>query len=210
MWLTLAEVKDVASYSERPQTFLVSFVLACCCFSHFWLFATPWTVAHQAPLSMEFSRQEYWSGLSCPPPGALPDPGIKHISLPSPEFAGGFFPTWASWEARSWSHNTLTFSLFYKCYEATEKKNYFYLKIKQQSINGLYLKERGFFFFFRCWVFACYFFLNMANISLLFNLPGELFYCDLENYNFMQSTLPSTWYHGKSCSKVWKAQDDNK
>ena len=40
-------------------------------------FATPWTVAHQAPLSMGFSRQEYWSGLSFPPPGDLPDPGIK-------------------------------------------------------------------------------------------------------------------------------------
>ena len=42
-----------------------------------WLFATPWTVAHQAPLSMGFSRQEYWSGLPFPSPGDLPDPGIK-------------------------------------------------------------------------------------------------------------------------------------
>ena len=41
------------------------------------LFATVWTVAHQAPLSMGFSRQEYWSGLPCPPLGDLPDPGIK-------------------------------------------------------------------------------------------------------------------------------------
>ena len=39
--------------------------------------AIPWTVAHQAPLSMEFSRQEYWSGLPFPSPGDLPDPGIK-------------------------------------------------------------------------------------------------------------------------------------
>ena len=46
-----------------------------CCFSD--AFATPRTVAHQAPLSMGFSRQEYWSGLPCPPPGDLPDPGIK-------------------------------------------------------------------------------------------------------------------------------------
>ena len=38
---------------------------------------TPWTVAHQSPLSMGFSRQEYWSGLSCPPPGDLPNPGIE-------------------------------------------------------------------------------------------------------------------------------------
>ena len=39
--------------------------------------ATPWTLAYQAPLSMEFSRQECWSGLPCPPPGDLPNPGIK-------------------------------------------------------------------------------------------------------------------------------------
>ena len=44
-------------------------------------FATPWTVAHQAPLSMEFSRQKYWSGLSFPFPGDLPDPGIEPESL---------------------------------------------------------------------------------------------------------------------------------
>ena len=49
-------------------------------FSHVWLFVTPWTIAHQAPLSMEISRQEYWSGLLCPPPGDLPDPGIKLMS----------------------------------------------------------------------------------------------------------------------------------
>ena len=48
------------------------------CFSHVWLFATPWMVAHQVPLSMGYSWQEYWSGLSCPPPGGLPDPGIEH------------------------------------------------------------------------------------------------------------------------------------
>ena len=45
------------------------------------LFATPWTVAHQAPLSMGFSRQEYWSGLPFPSPGNLPNPGIK-LGLP--------------------------------------------------------------------------------------------------------------------------------
>ena len=45
--------------------------------SHVWLFATPWTVAYQAPQSMEFFRQEYWSGLPFPSPGDLPDPGIE-------------------------------------------------------------------------------------------------------------------------------------
>ena len=57
------------------------------------LFATPWTVAHQAPLSMEFSRQEYWSGLPFPPAGDLPNPRIEPVSSASPALAGGFFIT---------------------------------------------------------------------------------------------------------------------
>ena len=60
---------------------------------------TPWTVAHQAPLSMGFSRQEYWSGLPLPSPGDLPDPKIEPTSLKSSALAGGFFTTSATWEA---------------------------------------------------------------------------------------------------------------
>ena len=67
-------------------------------FSHVHLFATPWTVARQAPLSVGFSRQEYWSGLPCPLPGDPPDPGIKPESLKSPASAGRFFTTMATWE----------------------------------------------------------------------------------------------------------------
>ena len=52
-------------------------------FSRVRRFVTPWTVAHQAPLSMGFSRQEYWSGLPCPPPGDLPEPGITFLPKPS-------------------------------------------------------------------------------------------------------------------------------
>ena len=70
------------------------------------LFATPWTVARQAPLLMEFSRQEYWSRLPPPTPGDLPDPGIQPVSLePSmstppmpPPLAGRFFTTATTWE----------------------------------------------------------------------------------------------------------------
>ena len=69
-------------------------------FSRIRLFVTPWTVACQAPLSMGSSRQEYWSGLPCPPPGDLPDPGIEPVSLLSPALAGGFFTTSATWEAQ--------------------------------------------------------------------------------------------------------------
>ena len=65
------------------------------------LFETPGTVAHQAPLSMGFSRQEHWSGLPCPPPGDLPNPGIAPLSLTSPALAGGFFTPRATWKALS-------------------------------------------------------------------------------------------------------------
>ena len=61
--------------------------------------ATLWTVAHQVPLFMRFSRQEYWSGLLCPLPGDLPDPGIKPVSIMSPALVGGFFTTSITWKA---------------------------------------------------------------------------------------------------------------
>ena len=61
-------------------------------FSHVRFFVTLWTVAHQDLLSMGFSRQEYWSGLPCPSPGDLPDPGIEPTSLMSPALAGEPLP----------------------------------------------------------------------------------------------------------------------
>ena len=69
-------------------------MFVCVCVSHSVLFdsATPWTVAHQAPLSMEFSRQEYWSGLPFPSPEVLPDP----VSC----IVGSFFTTWATREEK--------------------------------------------------------------------------------------------------------------
>ena len=60
-------------------------------FSHVQLCVILWIVALQALLSMGFSRQEYWSGLPCPPPGDLPDPGIEPRYAISPALAGGFF-----------------------------------------------------------------------------------------------------------------------
>ena len=71
-----------------------------CILSHFsrvCLCMIPWTVAHQVPLSMGFSRQKYRSGLPCPPPGDLPNLGVKPVSLMSPTLAGVFFPTSAPW-----------------------------------------------------------------------------------------------------------------
>ena len=60
---------------------------------HVSLCVTPWTVTHQVPLSVRFSRQEYWSGLPCHPPGDRPDQVIESTSLRSPALAGGFFTT---------------------------------------------------------------------------------------------------------------------
>ena len=64
-----------------------------CVLSHVQLFVTSWTVAHQATLSMEFSGQEYWSGLPFSSLGNLSDPGTKPASLASPALAGRFFTT---------------------------------------------------------------------------------------------------------------------
>ena len=72
-----------------------------CHFSHVQLFVTLWTVAHQASLSMGFSRQEYLNGLLCPPPRDFPKPGIEPGSLMSPALPDGFFTTCAIREALS-------------------------------------------------------------------------------------------------------------
>ena len=79
----------------RKRGWLLTCIRACV-FSHVRFFGTPWTLAHQAPLSMGFSRQEYWSGLPCPPPGDLPDPGIQPAS---PASQADSLPTEPPWEA---------------------------------------------------------------------------------------------------------------
>ena len=72
---------EVLYHQFYPDKYQMGFIclklLLLSCFSRVQLFVTLWTVARQAPLSMGFSRQEYWSGLPCPPPGDLPDPGIQ-------------------------------------------------------------------------------------------------------------------------------------
>ena len=67
---------------------------------------SPWTIAHQAPLPMEFSRQEYWSGVPFLTPGDLPNPGVEPASLASPALAGGFFTTSDPREAADGLHYT--------------------------------------------------------------------------------------------------------
>ena len=66
------------------------------CFNHVWLFETLWTVAHQAPLSMGFSRQESWGGLLCPPPEELPKLGIEPSTPASPALQADSFYCWTT------------------------------------------------------------------------------------------------------------------
>ena len=89
-----------------------------CMLSRVQLFVTPWTVPHQAPLPMEFSRQQYWSRLPFPSSEDLPDPGIEPTSLLSSALAGEFFTSWATREAPSiwyipsmWFANTFFHSI---------------------------------------------------------------------------------------------------
>ena len=73
--------------------------------SHVQLCVTPWTVAHQAPQSIGFPRQEYWSGLSFSSPADLPYPGVEPMPVVSPALAGRFFITSTIWEALLGGHN---------------------------------------------------------------------------------------------------------
>ena len=82
--------RDLSTHSPAPPVKPCSGTKS---LSHTQLFVTPGTVAHQAPLSFGFFRQEYWSALPFPPLGDLPDPGIKPTSPASPVVTGGFFTT---------------------------------------------------------------------------------------------------------------------
>ena len=89
-------------------------VFVCVCvLSRVWLFVTPWSLASQVPVSMEVSRQEYWSRLPSPSPGDLPNPGIEPPSLASPALAGGFFTTMSGTMTESlWSSPEAITALF--------------------------------------------------------------------------------------------------
>ena len=96
---------SIALFIEKPWEWhhanntvilLIDFVYTCAMLRHSAVSdssVTLWNVAHQAPLSMGFPRQEYWSGLPFPPRGDLSGPGIKPVSPMSPALADGFFPT---------------------------------------------------------------------------------------------------------------------
>ena len=74
-------------------------------FSYVRLIVTPWTAARQAPLSLGFSRQDYWGGLLCPPPEDLPNSGMEPAAVVSLALEGKFFTTSATWEAALYSYH---------------------------------------------------------------------------------------------------------
>ena len=94
-------LKENSCFHHFSQSITIFSMLLCVCAEPLPLCLTrcnPVTVAQQTPLSMGFSKKEYWSGLPCPPPGDLLDPGIEPISLIFPVLAGRFFTASATWE----------------------------------------------------------------------------------------------------------------
>ena len=97
MLVTNMEMLCLWSQSHTKGVFISMLILLFCehmlsCFSHVPLFATPRAITHQVPLSMEFSRQEHWSGFPCPPPGDLPNPGTEPASPKAPVLPADSLP----------------------------------------------------------------------------------------------------------------------
>ena len=97
----LGQVQCTMGDREMEDKYWKPYSKGLCCvlshLSHILSFVTPWTVAHQASLSMGLFRQEYWRGLPCPPPGYVPNPGLQSTSL---ALAGGFLTSSATWKTQ--------------------------------------------------------------------------------------------------------------
>ena len=96
---------------------------------------------HQAPLSMRFSRQEYWNGLPCPSPGDLSNPRIKPESLKSPALAGRFFTTRATWETPD-IHKYIFICIVYIYITIWEHIPWYFPKILNRPIGYIWLSKR--------------------------------------------------------------------
>ena len=83
------------------------------CFSRVQLFVTLWTVAHQTLLSMGYSRQEHWSGLPCPPPGDLPNPGIESASLCLLHWQAGSLPLAPPGKPHTWAQKLIIYGSYF-------------------------------------------------------------------------------------------------
>ena len=127
-------VESLRCASEAVTTLLISYVCVRVCmlshFSHVWLFATPWTLAHQVPQSMGFPRQEYWSGLPSPHLGDLPTQGWNPHLFMSPALAGRFFTASTTWEVQLYTHQHKVKSLGKKKTNFNEESQTLQRKIK--------------------------------------------------------------------------------
>ena len=103
------------------------------CFSGVWLFAILWTVAHQPPLSIGFSRQEYWSGLPFPSPGDLSELEIELASPVSPALAGGFFTTEQTGKPQKWS--MVESKSLWKFHSCDFGNVYFQITCREEKVN---------------------------------------------------------------------------
>ena len=159
-------VRDVFHYNLFKY-FLRCFLFFCVCvelLSCVQLFVDSWTVAHQAPLSMEFSRQEYWSGLPFLNPVDLPDPGIEPVSFSSPALAGGFFTASSAWmmvllmlSRRLWG--CLHFLSFFFLYTASSQ---LFPPLCLLAHLSFLLSQ-----LFCCWFLLVYF-LNISSLKICF------------------------------------------
>ena len=124
---------------------MILFHVCACMLNHVWLFVIPWSVAHQAPLSMGFLRQEYWSGLPFPSPGGFPDPGIEPASLASPAVAGVFFTT-----VPPQVHLCHILDSLYKWYHMIFV--FVFLTSHSISSSGIHVAANSYFILFNGWV----------------------------------------------------------
>ena len=135
------------------------------CFHHVRLFVTLWTVAHQACLSMGFSRQEYWTGLLCPPPGDLPNPGTEPVPPVSPR---------ATWGTLIIFHRKLINSceiMYVKCIGKHLTRINFLIELIMNKLNNVHGKEN-------------WFSVSLFNV-LLWSLFIELSFASLNNTSFL-------------------------
>ena len=137
-----------------------------CMLSHFssvQLCATLWTVACQAPLSVGFSREEYWSGLPCLPPGDLPNPGIEPSVFTSPAQAGRFFTTSTTWETNVQNPRKQSQDTF--LYQWKIRSNFKFSSLGNQWFNNLrYIQIKN----------AIKLFINMENDQIHFRWKSQV------------------------------------
>ena len=116
VWVDILLYKTKKNNNKNDKIYPYHNTHACMlnCFSRIWLLVTPMDSSLPACSDQGFSRQEHWSGLPCPPPGDLPNPGIISASLTSPTLADGFFTTNPTWKAYN-THNIAITNFFLVC-----------------------------------------------------------------------------------------------